>query len=149
MQKETPEHEVFASLKKFTKNRPRPTFGLPSAITLGPLNHHGTRVALLYLQTQQAGLLVKPILAKEVGLMSAPVKKFAVGGIQAAVWQNESKEGAQFNTISLDRRYKAKDNEWKSSNSFKMNDLPKAILALQKAYEYLALKSIEENTAPL
>ena len=80
--------------------------------------------------------------------MVGPVKKFAVGGIQAAVWENSSKEGAQFNTISLDRRYKAKDNEWKSSNSFKMNDLPKAILALQKAYEYLALKSIEETTAP-
>ena len=81
--------------------------------------------------------------------MVGPVKKFAVGGIQAAVWENSSKEGAQFNTVSLDRRYKSKDDEWKSSASLRVNDLPKAILALQKAYEYLALKSIEENTAPL
>ncbi|MCX6799154.1 MAG: hypothetical protein NTW59_03600 [Candidatus Diapherotrites archaeon] len=78
--------------------------------------------------------------------MSAPIKKFAVGGVQAAVWQNEGKEGAQYNTVSIDKRYKAKDDQWKSSGSFKVNDLPKAILALQKAYEYLALKGAEEAT---
>ncbi len=75
--------------------------------------------------------------------MSSPIKKFSVGGVQVAVWENQSKEGNQFYTVSLDRRYKDKDDEWKSSNSFKKNDLPKAVLALQKAYEFLALKEPE------
>jgi hypothetical protein len=77
--------------------------------------------------------------------MSFPVKKFSVGAIQVAVWENESKEGNRFNTVSFDKRYKDKSNEWKSSSSMKLNDLPKAILALQKAFEYLALKEPEQN----
>ncbi len=75
--------------------------------------------------------------------MSLPVKKFGAGGIQVAIWENQGKEGNQFYTVSIDRRYKDKNDEWKSSNSLKVNDLPKAILALQKAYEYLALKEPE------
>lgn len=75
--------------------------------------------------------------------MAGPIKKFSVGGIQVAIWENEGKEGAQFNSVSFDRRYKDKDGNWQSTTSLKMNDLPKAILALQKAYEYLSLKEPE------
>ena len=75
--------------------------------------------------------------------MPGPIKKFSVGGIQVAIWENEGKEGVQFNSVSFDRRYKDKDGNWQSTTSLKMNDLPKAVLALQKAYEYLALKEPE------
>ncbi|MBN1940797.1 MAG: hypothetical protein JW772_01290 [Candidatus Diapherotrites archaeon] len=74
----------------------------------------------------------------------SPIKKFKAGGIQVAVWENQGKEGNVFNSVSLDKRYKDGE-EWKSSSSFKLNDLPKAILALQKAYEYLALKDNTES----
>jgi len=84
-------------------------------------------------------------LAKEVGKMSSPIKKFAAGGIQVAVWENQGKEGNSYYTVSIDRRYKDKNDEWKSSNSLKMNDLPKAILALEKAYEFMALKEPESG----
>ncbi|MBN2067210.1 MAG: hypothetical protein JW744_01955 [Candidatus Diapherotrites archaeon] len=76
--------------------------------------------------------------------MSLPVKKFGVGAVQVAVWENEGKEGNQFYTVSFDKRYKDKNDEWKSSSSLKLNDIPKAVLALQKAYEYLALKEPEQ-----
>ena len=33
--------------------------------------------------------------------------------------------------------YKDKSGEWKGSNSLSLNELPKAITALQQAYEYL------------
>ncbi len=75
--------------------------------------------------------------------MSVPVKKFAAGGIQVAVWENESSQGGKFNSVSIQRNYKDKNDEWKSSSSLKVNDIPKAILALEKAYEYLVLK--EQN----
>ena len=75
--------------------------------------------------------------------MGSPVKKFSAGGVQVAVWQNEGKEGSSFYTVSFDKRYKDKNDEWKSSSSLKTSDLPKAILALQKAYEYMALKEPE------
>ncbi len=75
--------------------------------------------------------------------MSLPVKKFSVGGVQVAVWENEGKEGRSFYSVSFDRRYKDKNDEWKSTSSLKANDLPKAILALQKAYEFVSLKELE------
>lgn len=79
--------------------------------------------------------------------MSAPVKKFSAGGVQIAIWENEGAEGRTYNTVSIDRRYKNKDGEWKSSSSLKLNDIPKAVLALQKAYEYIALKEPEAEDA--
>ena len=75
--------------------------------------------------------------------MSLPVKKFSVGGVQTAVWENDGKEGRKFYSVSFDRRYKDKNDEWKSTTSLKANDLPKAILALQKAYEFVSLKELE------
>ena len=68
-----------------------------------------------------------------------PVKKVKIGGIEAAVWQNESKEGKKFFTTTLDRSYKVGE-EWKKTNSLRDSDLPKAILALQEAYHFVALK---------
>lgn len=70
---------------------------------------------------------------------NAPIAKFSVGNVSVAVWENESKEGNSFNTVSLQRSYKVGE-EWKASSSLNVNDLPKAILALQKAYEHLSLK---------
>ncbi len=72
----------------------------------------------------------------------APKSKFNVGNVQVAVWENEGKEGRPYSTVTLDKRYKAGE-EWKSTKSLGVNELPKAILALQKAYEHLALREEE------
>ncbi len=79
--------------------------------------------------------------------MSSPVKKFSVGGVQVAIWENEGKEGSKYYSVSFDRRYKDKNDEWKSTSSLKANDLPKAILALQKAYEFVSLKEMETGAS--
>jgi len=72
-------------------------------------------------------------------------KKFSTGVISATIWKNQGKtkegEETEFNTISIDRRYKDKDGEWKSTSSIRINDLPKVALVANKAYEYLVLKS--------
>lgn len=77
--------------------------------------------------------------------MTQPVKKIAVGGIQVAIWENPGKDGKPFYSVSLDKRYKDSNNEWKSSSSLKATDLPKAILALEKAYEFMVLKEQPET----
>ncbi len=81
--------------------------------------------------------------------MTSPIKKFQAGGISVAVWENEPKtaDGNAYQTVSLQKRFKDKNDEWKTSNSFRVSDLPKAILALQKAYEFLALKEPGELVA--
>ena len=71
-------------------------------------------------------------------------KQFKVGLIRATVWKNKGINKAcketEYNTVSLSRSYKDEKGEWKNTNSLKANDLPKAILALQKAHEQLTLK---------
>jgi len=81
-----------------------------------------------------------------------PEKKFSTGVITATVWKNQgvSKNGEirEYRTVSLQRRYADKSGVWKSTASLRVNDLPKAALVLNKAYEYLVLRSTgmaEEN----
>jgi hypothetical protein len=83
---------------------------------------------------------------------NTPQKKFSTGAISATVWKNEgqSREGkpTTFNTITLQRRYMDKNEGiWKSTTSMRLNDLPKAALVLNKAYEYLVLRE-QDTSAP-
>jgi hypothetical protein len=72
-----------------------------------------------------------------------PLKSLRSGAIQVTIWENENlnAEGQvmAYKTVSFERRYKDKNGEWKSTNSLRANDLPKAVLLLNKAYEYLVL----------
>lgn len=73
-----------------------------------------------------------------------PEKKFVAGAISATVWQNKGTDQfgneTVYKTISFDRRYKDKSGEWKSTNSLRVNDLPKGMIVLEEAYKYLLLK---------
>jgi hypothetical protein len=80
-----------------------------------------------------------------------PEKKFSTGVVSATVWKNngvskKTGESTEFRTISLQRRYTDKDGNWQTTNSLRINDLPKASLVLGKAYEYLVLK---DNDVPV
>ncbi len=84
-----------------------------------------------------------------------PEKRFSTGAIQATVWRNNSKaktgETVEYRSITFDRRYKDKEGNWKSTSSLRVTDLPKAVVVLNKAYEYAVLKDTvtvtEEYTA--
>ena len=68
--------------------------------------------------------------------------KYKAGAISATIWNNETiKDGkpAAYKTISLQRSYKDKDGAWKTTNSFRVADLPKAVVVLNKAFEHLVL----------
>jgi len=69
-----------------------------------------------------------------------PVKSVKIGAIEVAVWENSSKEGNKFFTTTIERNYKNGE-EWKKTGSFHNDDLPKAILALQEAYHFVAIKN--------
>lgn len=73
-----------------------------------------------------------------------PMTTFRAGGVKATVWENEikTKDGKTIDvySVNIDRSYKDGD-EWKTTSSFKLNDLPKVQLVAAKAYEYLALKA--------
>lgn len=84
----------------------------------------------------------------EKEIKNMPEKKFRSGGICATVWKNQTlKDGkvVEYMTVSFDRNYQDKKGEWNTTNSLRTNDLPRASLVLQKAYEYVALKDITEE----
>ena len=77
-----------------------------------------------------------------------PEQKFRVGNVAATIWNNERKVDGkikEFKTVSFEKSYKDKDNEWQSTNSLGVGDLPKAMVVIGKAYEYLSLKQLEES----
>ena len=82
--------------------------------------------------------------------MPSPEKRFNAGAISATIWNNEKAVGnttVEMRSISLQRNYKDKDGTWKSVSSFRINDLPKAKLVLDKAYEYLTMKESMTESA--
>jgi hypothetical protein len=72
--------------------------------------------------------------------MSKPETVFKVGAVRAAVFRNiieKAGKSIPLPKVVIEVRYKDKTGQWKGTNSLSLNDLPKAILALQKAFEYL------------
>jgi hypothetical protein len=84
--------------------------------------------------------------------MSKPEVSFKVGAVRASIFRNTIEKNGR--TIALPKvvievRYKDKMGQWKGTNSLSLNDIPKAILALQKAFEYLTMHrepGMQENT---
>jgi len=74
--------------------------------------------------------------------MANPEKVFENGGCRAAVFLNEIEgQETKIPKIVISRSYMDKNNEWKSTNSFNTNDLPKLIMIATKTYDYLTSKS--------
>ena len=72
--------------------------------------------------------------------MSKPETVFKVGAVRASVFRNIIEKNGQtipLPKVAIEVRYKDKAGQWQGTNSLSLNDLPKAILALQKAFEYL------------
>ena len=78
-----------------------------------------------------------------------PETIFKVGAVRAAVFRNtieKNGQSIQLPKVTIEVRYKDKTGQWQGTNSLSLNDLPKAILALQKAYEYLMEHKQPEQT---
>jgi hypothetical protein len=84
-----------------------------------------------------------------------PEKNFKVGAVSAAVWAQTyaTRNGRPFEVhrVVIERAYKDAQGEWKNTSSLDFNDIPKAMVALQRAYEYIATKAKapEAESAPL
>ena len=78
-----------------------------------------------------------------------PVAKFAAGQVAAAIWENEvtTKAGKKVTMLkaSVERRFKDKDGQWKSSNSFSRNEIPLVIYCLQKSLEHIIESRKDED----
>ena len=72
--------------------------------------------------------------------MAKPEKTFKVGPVRASIFRNPIQQNGRsllLPKVVIEVRYKDKNGEWKGTNSLSLNDLPKAVLALQSAFAYL------------
>ena len=73
--------------------------------------------------------------------MPKPEKIFQSGGIEASIFENEIQQNGKtlkIKKVAFQKRYKSPQG-WKTTYSLDTNDIPKAILVLSKAYEFLVL----------
>ena len=77
--------------------------------------------------------------------MSAPEKVFRIGVVSASVFGNDVETDAGrrcVRNVSVQRRYRDGD-EWKSSTTFSLTELPAAIRVLQLAQQHVEAEEAE------
>jgi hypothetical protein len=77
-----------------------------------------------------------------------PVAKFKHGSVEAAIFENEiKKDGKTFTVrkVLFQRSYLDKNDKWQSTSSLDVNDVPKAMLVLSKAYEFMTRSDIAKG----
>ena len=79
----------------------------------------------------------------------APIKEFRAGSIRAAIWKNETEvEGRTVvqHSVRIEKRFfDKKTGEWRASDYFFANDLPRLCLVTEKAFEYVALRENRDS----
>ena len=74
-----------------------------------------------------------------------PEKVFRIGSVSASVFVNEVKSDGgkrEIRNVNLQRRYRDGD-EWKSSTSFGLGDIPQAIAVMEMAMKHVADQEAE------
>jgi hypothetical protein len=74
--------------------------------------------------------------------MNKPEKKFSCGSISASIWANTkvvNGETVKFYSVTINKAYKEGE-DWKYTDSFNIEDLPKVSLVANEAYKYVRLR---------
>ncbi len=79
--------------------------------------------------------------------MQKPEKKFNCGLISASIWTNTKTVNGRtvkLYSVTINKAYK-EDEDWKHTDSFNIEDLPKVALVANEAYKYIKLKSTDSD----
>jgi len=78
-----------------------------------------------------------------------PIKEFKSGGLKLSIWSEKvttNEESYISYNIKINKRYLDKNKEWKTTDNFKVNDLPKVRILSEMAYIWLTVKESELQT---
>jgi len=77
-----------------------------------------------------------------------PIATQRAGSLSVTAWnnKNKNKDGKEFDSYSfvISRGYKDGE-EWKSTNSIRLNDIPKVIMLLEDAFRDIVKKSSDDE----
>lgn len=77
-----------------------------------------------------------------------PIKTFRIKSISASIWRNDvEKDGVTVvrHSVRIQKRFRQDDGEWKNTDYFFPEDLPKLQLVTAKAFEFVSLKESEDS----
>ena len=83
-------------------------------------------------------------------MSNKPEKIFQHGSLKAAIFANDREKDGRFFTVksvSFQKLYRDRDGVLKTTASLDIDDLPKAVVVLQKAYDYLTVRQELEDSA--
>ena len=69
-----------------------------------------------------------------------PKMRFKAGSVSCSIWENTFEKDGRTQVMlkaELSRRYKDRDGQWQSSNSFSRTELPMAVHVLNQAFAYM------------
>ena len=77
-----------------------------------------------------------------------PIWQMKAGSFFASIWENERNMGGKLvkvREVSFQKRYRNDAGEYATSNRYQINEIPKAMVVLAKAYEQLLAESASEG----
>ena len=75
-----------------------------------------------------------------------PVDEVRFGAVKAAIWRNETDNGSRFN-VTFSRSYRDSEGNWKSTSSFRRDDLLVVAKVADQAHSRIFALQREEKTA--
>ena len=75
-------------------------------------------------------------------MANKPVYSTRLNRIEVAIWKNET-EAAIWHNVTFQRTYRDETGEMKSTNNFKIDDLPALAFLSANAYDYLVSSKLE------
>lgn len=64
-----------------------------------------------------------------------PIRVYKAKAITLSVWENEGENDKKFNSITFQRSYLDKDEQWQHTQSLHVSDLPILKVLLDEAYK--------------
>lgn len=77
-----------------------------------------------------------------------PIAKWSAGDLSVCAWSNPAPSGGRFITLTVGRRYRV-EQEWKSTRSLRLTDVPMLTALLQQAFNQMALRHQMVEVAPV
>jgi hypothetical protein len=73
-----------------------------------------------------------------------PIHRVRISRVQAAIWQNSGENGPWYN-VTFSRSYKDANDEWKSTDSFSVDDLLLLAKVADEAHTWIIQKPHERT----
>ncbi len=80
---------------------------------------------------------------EEIEMAKKPVHEVRLGRIKAAIWENDTENGARHN-VTFTRLYRDGD-KWKDSTSFGRDDLPLVVKVADMCHTWIFQQGKEQN----